>query len=258
MKNKKHKIVLSTLLVLFNLVICFVATFAWFVGAEGDDASGMQFKMESQDLDLLYYKIFRYSDDKKCGIDVSDESDAFQLPYYDTVITAKNVHTPVIVLFCITGQELGSSTIQATLKCNNDASYSGSENKEYLSRIVHFKFLPISTDDIPAIANVDEDGNYIPTEAESSNIYETALGLLNSASVADINFVDEDDSSTTTYTVKAENYTVNDDGNLYLYMLFDYSSDLIDALINSLDDPTTLTIEGDLLTLMLSAIPAES
>lgn len=256
MKKTKLKIALSTLLVIFNLVFCFVATYAWFVGIKDNDASGLLFKMESYDLDIEYYKIFKYSDDEKCGIDVTNDSvGSFYLPDYDTVITTRNKHAAVILLFCIKGEEIGSTTIRATLSCdsNNVLPYDDSPEDEVLSNVVRFKFAPISTQTIPPLANPSS-----PTPEEAALIYEEAVAFFNEGGV-EVKFSTGSNKSTTVTQSFASssysNYVVNN--KLYFYMLFDYSSYLIDYLLgmNPAQISSEGTFVGDLVNLRLSAYP---
>ena len=259
MKKTRLKIALSTLLVIFNLVFCFVATYAWFVGIKDNDASGLVFKMESYDLDIEYYKIFKYSDDEKCGIDVtSDSVGSFHLPKYDTVITTRNKHAAVILLFCIKGEEIGSTTIRATLSCNpsNNTPYDDDVENEVLSNVVRFKFAPISTSTIPVIANPSS-----PTPDEAASIYDKAVTFFETGG-EEIRFSTNLNKSTTiTKSFASSTYSnlvVNN--KLYFYMLFDYSSTLIDTLLGL--NPAQLSANGqfigDLVNLRLSALAEDN
>lgn len=257
MKKTKLKIALSTVLVIFNLVFCFVATFAWFVGQANNDASGLGVKMQTYDLDIEYYKIFKYSDDTKCGIDVTDDPNgSFELPYFDTVIRSRNEHTAVILLFCISGQEIGSTSIRATMTCNeeNNTPYDNDPDKEFLSNAVRFKLAPISTATIPPIAAT----NNVPTAAEAASIYDKAITYFddNGVEIAFSNWTQK--RTTITHTFAPSDYSDFVVGNkVYLYMLFDYSEDLVNKLVID-SSPTKLSpggeVVGDLVNLKLAAI----
>lgn len=256
MKKTKLKIALTTVLVIFNLVFCFVATFAWFVGQADQNASGLGVKMQTYDLDIEYYRIFKYSDDTKCGIDATDDPNgSFELPYFDTVITSRNVGTAVVIMFCISGQEIGNTSIKATLTCDeeNDMPYDDDPDKEFLSNAVRFKLAPISTTVIPAIASSEG----IPTADEAASIYDKAVTHFKSNGV-EIAFSTWTQKRTTiTYSFAPEaysDYVVNN--KLYLYMLFDYSETLVNNLVNT--SPVKLNpggeVIGDLKNLKLAAI----
>lgn len=253
MKKTRLKIALSTILVIFNLVFCFVATYAWFVGLKDSDASDLSIKMEGYNLDIEYYKIFKYSDDTKCGIDVTnDTTGSFLLPNYDTVIEARNATAAVILLFCIKGEEIGSTTIRATLSCNESHSSpaDGDSVNDFLSNVVRFKFAPISTATIPVLTNPDS-----PTPTEAATIYSKAVTYFNDGGVEARFSTGSNKSTTITQTFASStysNFVVNN--KLYFYMLFDYSKYLIDYLLGAEELSSNGKFFGDLVNLQLSAL----
>ena len=253
MKKTKLKIALSTLLVIFNLVFCFVATYAWFVGIKDSDASGLKFKMESYNLDIEYYRIFKYSDDAKNGVDVTnDTTGSFLLPNYDTVITTRNKKAAVIIMFCIKGEEIGSTTIRATLTCNpsNTAPHDNDPTNEFLSNVVRFKFAPISTETIPELVNPG-----ISTPTEAASIYSKAIAFFDEGGVETKFSTGTNKSTTITQNFPSNtysNFVVNN--KLYFYMLFDYSNTLIDGLLGTEELSPNGKFFGDLVNLRLSAL----
>lgn len=258
MKKTRLKIALSTMLVIFNLVFCFVATYAWFVGMKDNDASGLNFKMHGFDLDIEYYKVFRYSDDTKCGVDATDDPNGpLQLVLYDTVIKAKNEHTAVILMFCISGQEIGTSTLRASLYCNetHTTPYDEDETDEWLSNAVRFKFAPIPTS---TIAPITDSVTHVPTAAESASIYQNAISFFESAGAEKTFSTWQNKSTAITQDFTSTSYASSMSGNkLYFYMLFDYSESLIDKLLTD-SYPAKVTpggrFIGDLTNLILSAV----
>jgi len=254
MKKTKLKIALSTILVIFNLVFCFVATYAWFVGFGDSDSSGLGVKMESYDLDIEYYKIFKYDDDAKCGIDVTNFEENFELPFYDTVIRTRNEHTAVILLFCIKGEEIGSTSIMATLTCDEDnvMPYDDDDTDDFMSNGVRFKFAPISTQTIPAIVDPEN-----PTDVEAASIYAGAVEFFENITDEStfINPANQNKSTMITKTITSSQYAdFVVDNKLYFYMLFDYSEALIQDLLDTGKIAPGGVFKGDLVNLKLSAL----
>ena len=253
MKKTKFKMALCTVLVIFNLAFCFVATYAWFVGRKDSDASSLNLKMESYNLDIEYYKIFKYSDDAKCGVDVTDDVvGSFFLPNYDTVIKTKNAHVPVIIMFCIKGEEIGSTTIRATLSCDSThtSPYDSDPDDDYLSNVVRFKFAPISTGTVVPPVNPES-----PTPDEAASIYANAISFFNEGGV-EIRFSTGSNKSTTITQSFASNTYSNIvvNNRLYFYMMFDYSSYLIEYLLGQNQLSANGEFVGDLVNLRLSAL----
>jgi hypothetical protein len=92
----------SITMLLFNLVACIAATFAWFVAAKQNNTSGMQVQIDTYDLSITC-NIYKYDDDIKAAVDATNDADAFSFRQYDSVFTSRNEKNSVILVFTITG-----------------------------------------------------------------------------------------------------------------------------------------------------------
>lgn len=224
MKNQKLKIILATGLAVFNLFMCFTGVVAWFTAAKVNDASDMQIQMYTHELDVSY-RVFRYDDDEKAGLDVTNNVDALKLPDYDSVITSRNEHTPIIIEFTISGMSLNEETpIYLNTHCTNSTL-----DAYVLSNIIELKL-------DYGMATIDE--------SSASTIYDSAVSHFKE-NVTDRKFKNETKLTDILYTV--EDYTeLIDDGKLKIYMQIDYSVDLIRALNLSFSAITAVNFPNDL------------
>lgn len=223
MKHTKLKTFLASILVAFNVLVCFAGAYAWFTAAKRNDASGMQIQMYTHELDMSY-KVYKYSDDEKSPIDASSQVDALKLQEYDSVIKSRNTNTPVIIVFNITGMTLGENIpVYINTHCTNTTT-----TARVLSNIIELKFAVISS----------------ITSDSATTIYNSAVSYFES--VNGVTFKNNN--------VKNQDilYTLNNysssivGGSLKLYIQLDYSETLIDAFEFSITDSTTTSFSNDL------------
>ena len=84
MKRKGLKIFLATTMCIFNLFVCFSCVLAWFYTSNRVGISTPQVEIYTHNLDMSY-RVFKYSDDAKSGIEVTGQQDALELQKYDSV-----------------------------------------------------------------------------------------------------------------------------------------------------------------------------
>lgn len=226
--KKRHRLLtfLVTLFALFDLLVCGMGCYAWFVTKNTVSASGIQMRIYTQDLDLSY-KIYKYSDDEKCAIDVTNQDDALALQEYDSVITSRNDNTPIIIEFNLRGEKItGDNSICLSVTCTDPAT-----DTRYLSNIVGLKFATTT-----AI-----------TGDSTADIYDSAVNYFK-----DVNSYTfkNGDNKTSEIVYTATNYTSYIVNNvLKIYMQLDYEPSLVQQFEFSFDDVTTTSFTNDL-TLM--------
>lgn len=225
MKRKGLKITFATIMCIFNLFVCFSGVLAWFAAAQRNNVAGMQVQIMTHELDMSY-RVFKYSDDEKAGVEVTGQQHALELQKYDSVITTRNDNTPIILEFLLSGVSLGENIpISITTTRNqSDASVKA------ISNIIKFQFAPL--------------------EINSDNpdtIYTTAISSLQS----EPEVVFEDGETEIVYELT--NYSSYLTGaGLILFIMLDYSEDLIDNFRDSFDitDSTTVAFTNDLLNIV--------
>jgi hypothetical protein len=133
MRKNKLKIIAASAMVIFNLAICFAATFAWFVAKDKLDGSQINMKIEATELNLDYdlykYDIYQV---------VSTES--FSLNTYDSIIDDKNINTALIMKVTLSGNVFQDrNAIDVNIKVKHGAAPTA-QNTDPLSDLVHFRF----------------------------------------------------------------------------------------------------------------------
>ena len=223
MKHTKLKVFLATLLSIFNLAVCFAGTYAWFTAAKMNSAENMQVQMYTHELDMSYH-VYKYNDDQKGAINATGQSDALKLQKYDSVIKSRNMYTPIIIEFMITGMSLGEDIpVFINTHCKNTTT-----TDRVLSNIIQMKFAII-----PTITSSDPNDIYFDAISEFENI-EPNLFIENSIKRQDI-------------TYELSNYSSSIvGGNLRLYILLDYHEGLIDQFEFTYHDVQSTTFANDL------------
>ena len=224
MRRKKLKIALATILCIFNLFICFSSAIAWFVANNVTSASGPQVQMYTHELDMSY-KVYKYLDDEKAGVEVTNQQDALTLQRYDSVIKSRNVNTPIILEFLISGVALGENIPIDIVSHCTDATLTN----KVISNIIKLQFAPID------IVSNDADV-----------IYTTAVNYFKTNNVQEIQFKNGSvKSREVTYTLN--NYSSYLDGmNLNLFIMIDYSETLVDDFTFDINDVQTTNFTNDL------------
>ena len=222
MTRKGLKILLATTMCIFNLFVCFSGVMAWFAAANRNSAAGMQVYMEGHELDLSY-RVFKYSDDYKAGVEFTGQQDALELQKYDSVITSRNEHTPIILEFLLTGVSLGEN-----LPINITTTRSQSNaNAKYISNIIKLQLAPLT---------INSDN--------PNTIYTTAISSLQN----EPEVIFDAGELETTYVL--DNYSSYLTGaGLTLYIMIDYSEDLVSNFTFDIHDTLTTSFQNDLLSI---------
>lgn len=226
MKRKGLKITFATIMCIFNLFVCFSGVLAWFTAAQRNSANGMQVQIMAHELDMAY-RVFKYSDDEKAGVEFTGQQDALEMQKYDSVITSRNEHTPIILEFLLSGVSLGEN-----LPINITTTRSQSDaNAKFISNIIKLQFAPLEIN--------SDDG---------SVIYDTAVSYFrNQANEA----IFEDGETEVNYELTNYSSYLNSAG-LTLFIMLDYSEELIEKFKDNFDitDSTTVAFTNDLLNIV--------
>lgn len=222
MTRKGLKITLATIMCIFNLFVCFSGVLAWFAAAHRNDASGMQVQMEGHELDLSY-RVFKYSDDYKAGVEVTARQDALEMQKYDSVITSRNEHTPIIIEFLFTGATLGENL---PINITTTRSQSNASAK-YISNIIKLQLAPLTI-------NSDK----------PDTIYTTAISSLQN----EPEIIFDAGELETTYVLNNYSSYLTSAG-LTLYIMMDYSEDLVSNFTFDIHDTLTTSFQNDLLSI---------
>lgn len=190
-------------MVIFNLAICFAATFAWFTASKKLNGSEIGVQIDAQELHLEY-ELYKFDEVAKQVAEV----ETFALNTYDSIITEKNVNTPLIIKTVLAGnifQNKSNTDVSINLTCSEAAYYTN-----YLSNIIHFKFAAFAIN-----------------STEAADIYSEGLaGLENTAALKFI----------TTTKLTEINITITNapiiDNTVTIYGLVNYDEDLISQFIS--------------------------
>jgi len=222
MKRKGLKVLLATTMCIFNLFVCFSSVFAWFTAANKDNAAGMQVQIRAHELDMSY-RVFKYSDDEKAGVEFTGQQDALEMQKYDSVITSRNEHTPIILEFLLSGVSLGEN-----LPINITTTRSQSDaTAKYISNIVKLQFAPLNI-----------------SSNDGSVIYDTAVSYFRNQ---DNEAIFEDGETEVNYELTDYSAYLTSSG-LTLFIMLDYSEELIKRFRDNFDitDSTTVAFTNDL------------
>ena len=175
----------------------------------------------------MSYRVFKYSDDAKSGIEVTGQQDALELQKYDSVITSRNENTPIILEFLLNGASLNENLPISiiTSRSQNNASI------QAISNILKFQFAPLNINSNDDSVIYDSAVSYFRNQSNASSFengeYEVVYELDNYAS--HITSV-----------------------GLTLFIMLDYSEELIDNFRDNFDitDSTTVTFTNDLLNIV--------
>lgn len=224
MKRKGLKILLATTMCIFNLFICFSGAFAWFISSYRNNTSGMQVQIYTHDLDMSY-KVYKYLDDEKCGVEVTGQQDALTLQRYDSVIKSRNVNTPIVLEFLLSGVVLGENIPINIISQCTDATLTN----KVISNIIKLQF-----------AHIDV------SSTTASGIYEEVVNYFKNENIPEIQFKNGNVKDVeVTYTL--ENYASFLIGsNLKLYIMLDYSETLVDSFTFDIQDIQTTNFLNDL------------
>ena len=230
MKRKGLKIFLSTVMCIFNLFVCFAGVLAWFTAGQVDNASGPQIQMYTHELDMSY-RVFKYSDDEKAGVEVTGQQDALTLQRYDSVIKSRNVNTPIILEFLLSGVALGENIpIDITSYCT-DATLTN----KVISNIVKLQFSPIEIE-----------------SNDANEIYTTAVNYFKTESIPEVQFKNGNNKSLEiTYTLNNYSSYLTSAG-LNLFIMLDYSESLVDNFTFDIQDVQTTNFTNDLTSINCS------
>ena len=133
MKHRGLKLFSATALVIFNLIVCIMATFAWFINSKVTDGNSIAVQMDAHEL-RLDYQILKFDDEKKKVI----ETDGLNLNQYDSIIKERNEKTSIVLKVTLTSNLFLSKTVSdvnISFKCTETTA-----TTNYLSNITHFKF----------------------------------------------------------------------------------------------------------------------
>ena len=226
MKRKGLKIFLATTMCIFNLFVCFSGVLAWFSAANKDDVAGMQVQMYTHELDMNY-RVFKYSDDEKAGVEVTGRQNALEMQKYDSVIVSRNEHTPIILEFLLNGVSLGENLPIniTTTRSQDDATV------QAISNIIKLQFAPL-------VINSDDE----------TVIYDTAVSYFRTHQTGS---VFEDGETEVVYELSNYSSYLTSAG-LTLFIMIDYSEALIDNFRDNFDitDSTTVAFTNDLLNIV--------
>ena len=223
--RKGLKTTLATIICVFNLFVCFTGTFAWYVASKKSEILGPQVQIYTHELDMSY-KVIKYSDDEKSGVEVTGQQDALTLQRYDSVIKSRNTNTAIILEFLLSGISLGENIpIEITTQCSDTTL-----TNKVISNIIKLQFAPI-----------------VINSHDSNTIYNTAVNYFKTNDIQEIQFKNDNIKNTSiTYTLDNYSQYLTNAG-LDLFIMIDYSEELIDGFTFDINDILTTSFTNDLI-----------
>ena len=220
MNKRSLKIIALTTMVIFNLVILFTGTFAWFYASKKNlEGSSIALQIDAQELHIDY-NLYKFDEDEKEIIEV----DKFNLNTYDSIIKERNINTPLIVKAILAGnifEGKNQSEVTIDLSCNETAHYTS-----YLSNIINFRFKSFTLN----TTNISD----IYYDAKEELMSENPITFFTTTKL------------TTTQLIINNAPIINN--TITIYAMVDYDEDLIDNFItvNSLTLDTMPAFQNDL------------
>ena len=140
MKSKSLKIIALTAMTIFNLMVVFAATFAWFYTTKNNlKGSNIALQIDAQELHINY-NLYKFDEDEKQIVEV----EKFDLNTYDSIIKERNANTPLVVKVIVAGnifENKTASDVSIELTCNEEVQFTS-----YLSNIINFRFKSFTLD----------------------------------------------------------------------------------------------------------------
>lgn len=225
MKRNELKIMFAIGAGAFDALAGITGTYAWFVMTRVNNASAMYVQMYTHELDMSY-RVYKYDDNLKEAIDATGLPDALTLPKYDSVIKSRNVNTPIILEFIVTGVALEENIpLYINTHCQNTTT-----TDRVLSNIVQLQFSSINS----------------ITSSDTNIIYNESLNYFDENSIPEITFKNGNNKTQdVVYTLTNYQDAVLNN-SLKIYIKLDYSIDLIDQFEFSITDSTTTSFNNDL------------
>lgn len=220
MKNKSLKIIALTAMTIFNLMVVFAATFAWFYATKNNlKGSNIAMQIDAQELHIDY-NLYKFDEDEKEIVEI----DKFNLNTYDSIIKERNTNTPLVVKVIVAGnifENKTTSDVLIELTCNESSYYTS-----YLSNIINFRFKSFTLD-----TNTISDTYY---SAKEELLPETPITFFTTTKL-------------TTRQLTISNAPIIN-STITIYGLVDYDEDLIDDFIsiNQLTLDTMPVFQNDL------------
>ena len=225
MKRKTLKVLGIISLLTFNVFACVLGCIAWFNFNQRVDTSGANIQFAGNGLGIDY-RIYKYDDDRKEAINVTNDSNALELPEYDSVITSRNVNTPIIFEFIITGLTTNSNeALNIKTFCTEN-----SPTERVLSNIIKLQFAPITT----------------ITTNDANTIYEQAVSYFSSDTVPETTFKIGNAKVTEVLYTLTNYQSLISGASLRLFGELNYSEALIHNFNFNITDINTTSFTNDL------------
>ena len=219
--KKQLKLIISSMISLVLVIVCLtVCAFAWFVSNTKINNNAMLIEVSANTIDASYI-IYKYD-----GGNVI-QSQSLSMAEYDSIITARNAHNPIIIELTISGVAIETNSIlNLDIHCTDT-----NLNTMSLSNVLFFKsnFLTINAQD-------------------NEDLYTQASTQLNSAAARQ--FVSNTKNQIISITLSNyQNYKITENTVKY-YIKIDYEPDLVADLVSldfsSLDTFNTIVFNPDI------------
>jgi len=140
MKRRIKKLLATTAMLIFNLIVCFSSAFAWFTAATHNDTEGMNFVIDANEL-ILTYEIYKYDSD----LEAVKKIENFEFTDYDPWINKHNENIELVLKADLSSSlfKVGELiTIDILWHCNVD------NPRSYVySNVLYFKSKAINIDE---------------------------------------------------------------------------------------------------------------
>ena len=228
----RKKIIIPVINIILVL-ICFVGiTYSWLANNRVVQGNGLQIAAR-QDVISLSHFVYKYDDELLAGYDATNDTDAFELPPYDSIILSRNDHSSIIVKLNISGQAvITGSPITFSFFCTETSA-----DTKSLSNVLDFKI-----------------GLFTINETEPALIYQVAEQNFTD-STTKISFINNGIKQTEISYILSDYEDYVQNMFLVVYIQIDYNADLVqDVGAISYDDLTeTIEYTSDIYLLQLTS-----
>lgn len=250
MQLKNKTVFMSLIMLLVALLSVAALSYAWLASNKEVESQKHQMQIESMGVQINTFKVYRYDYQSNSIIELTTDTDIYRMTPYDSIFTQRNGNTAL--LFEITLQNVPERTtsINMTIGCDGEVTtfptaegYSEYEVPEdvYTSNVVYFRAATKKT--------ITEQGASVVLPDMDN--FQDIIGVLNEYGAGGQFLTATKSGNTYNFGTKAYTLTVpmdvwaserTDDGNVTVFLMFDYDETLLEAQL--IDDFGHIDISG--------------
>jgi len=247
MQNRevRQKLIISLVLLLILLLACVVGvSYAWLSRNTTIAAKNPKMQILAPDVTVDDFRVYQYDSESNIVKDVTTSTGAYEMTQYDNIFLERNIYTPL--LFVARLKDVTPGALAVNVYCESSNT---SPAATCVSNIVCVK--AASAKDIQTATGESSITITSPSSAQIQNLFDASARYFKDKSNGQ--FVTLNGSggyqgppkygknTTIKFTINITQSDFNSDGTVTVYLIFDYSPELVAANLNrrSLGDNLT-------------------